>query len=110
DYLRARGYVTGEIEELELEELQGVQGLRALRVAVDLSAPDVEARAAFGEAVAGVPTLRQQRAGKDPDPSASPATADRSAPRPGLARVPEDLWDSAPRAVGPQPRDARRRA
>ena len=43
EYLGARGYVTGAIEELEIEELQGVQGLRALRVGIDLSAtcPDV---------------------------------------------------------------------
>jgi hypothetical protein len=42
EYLGARGYVTGEVEELGLEELQGVQGLRALRVAIDLSAPAPE--------------------------------------------------------------------
>ena len=36
DYLRASGYLTGEIEELDLEDLDGAQGLRALRVAVDL--------------------------------------------------------------------------
>jgi hypothetical protein len=40
EYLGARGYVTGEVEDLELEDLQGVHGLRALRVAIDLtSAP-----------------------------------------------------------------------
>jgi hypothetical protein len=38
EYLGARGYVTGEVEELGLEELQGVQGLRALRIGIDLSA------------------------------------------------------------------------
>ena len=42
EYLGARGYVTGEIEDLALEELQGVQGLRALRVAIDVSAPAAE--------------------------------------------------------------------
>jgi hypothetical protein len=36
DYLKSLGYVTGEIEDLELEELQGVHGLRALRVTVDV--------------------------------------------------------------------------
>ncbi len=36
EYLRHLGYVTGGIEELELEELQGVHGLRALRVDVAL--------------------------------------------------------------------------
>jgi len=40
-FLQRQGYLTGEVEDLELEELQGVPGLRALRVAVDLaSAPD----------------------------------------------------------------------
>jgi hypothetical protein len=36
DYLRASGYLTGEIEEVNLEDLDGAQGLRALRVTVDL--------------------------------------------------------------------------
>jgi hypothetical protein len=39
DYLGARGYVTGEIEDLALEELQGVQGLGALRATIDVSVP-----------------------------------------------------------------------
>jgi len=39
DYLSGRGFLTGAVEELELDELQGVHGLRALRVAVDLVAP-----------------------------------------------------------------------
>jgi len=47
EYLGARGYVTGEVEDLALEELQGVKGLRALRVAIDVSAPAPE----VGEAV-----------------------------------------------------------
>jgi len=36
EYLRDLGYISGEVEELELEELQGVHGLRALRVTVAL--------------------------------------------------------------------------
>jgi hypothetical protein len=40
DYLAARGYVTGPLEDLPLGELQGVQGLRALRIAIDVTAPD----------------------------------------------------------------------
>jgi hypothetical protein len=47
EYLGARGYVTGEVEDLALEELQGVHGLRALRVGIDLSAPAPD----VGEAV-----------------------------------------------------------
>jgi hypothetical protein len=34
DYLLARDYLTGAVEDLELDELQGVHGLRALRVTV----------------------------------------------------------------------------
>jgi hypothetical protein len=36
DYLLASGYLTGDIEEVNLEDLDGAQGLRALRVTVDL--------------------------------------------------------------------------
>ena len=50
DYLGARGYVTGEVEDLALEELQGVQGLRALRVAIDVSSPADEVGEAVREA------------------------------------------------------------
>jgi hypothetical protein len=52
EYLGARGYVTGEVEELALEELQGVQGLRALRVGIDVSAP-AEVGDAVRQAAAG---------------------------------------------------------
>jgi len=34
DYLRSEGYLTEEVEDLELDSLQGVEGLRALRVTV----------------------------------------------------------------------------
>jgi hypothetical protein len=44
DYLRASGYLTGEIEELDLEDLDGAQGLRALRVTVDLRDTQLEPR------------------------------------------------------------------
>jgi hypothetical protein len=50
EYLGARGYVTGEVEDLALEELQGVKGLRALRVAIDVSAPAGEVGDAAREA------------------------------------------------------------
>jgi GAF domain-containing protein len=42
EYLGARGYITGEVEDLTLEDLQGVHGLRALRVGIDLSTPALE--------------------------------------------------------------------
>jgi hypothetical protein len=50
EYLGARGYVTGDVEELALEELQGVKGLRALRVAIDVSTPAAEVGQAAREA------------------------------------------------------------
>src|SRR5215475_7384963 len=39
EYLQSLGYLTGDVEHLELGELQGVQGLRALRVEVALDNP-----------------------------------------------------------------------
>jgi hypothetical protein len=36
DYLRTRGHLTAEVEDVELEDLDGAQGLRALRVTVDM--------------------------------------------------------------------------
>src|SRR5262245_40422168 len=50
EYLQSLGYLTSEVEELDLGELQGVQGLRALRVSVDMDNPAI-----------------LQRAGLDPD-------------------------------------------
>lgn len=35
-YLAREGYITGQIEELQLQKLQGIQGLRALRVEVQI--------------------------------------------------------------------------
>jgi hypothetical protein len=37
DFLRASGYIKGEVEDVELEDLQGVYGLRALRTAVQMN-------------------------------------------------------------------------
>lgn len=42
DFLQARGFLRGEVENLDLEDLPGVQGLRALRVEVDLSSKALE--------------------------------------------------------------------
>lgn len=39
EYLQDSGYLTTEVEDLELEDLQGVQGLKALRVTVNIQAP-----------------------------------------------------------------------
>jgi hypothetical protein len=44
DYLQATGYISGEVEMLELEDLEGAQGLKALRitVALDDHVPEVD--------------------------------------------------------------------
>ncbi len=44
EYLQSLGYLTGGVEQLDLEELQGVQGLRALRVQVALDSPKLQER------------------------------------------------------------------
>ena len=49
-YLQAQGYLSGEVENLDLEELQGVPGLRALRVAVDFGRARIEPTAPLLEA------------------------------------------------------------
>ncbi len=46
DYLRSKDFITGEIEELELEPLQGVQGLKALRIMVNIN-PAISAQASI---------------------------------------------------------------
>ncbi|HWP46024.1 MAG TPA: GAF domain-containing protein [Candidatus Limnocylindrales bacterium] len=52
DYLQDTGYLTGEVEDLELEDLQGIQGLRALRVTVN-----------FQTSVQGQGTLQEEGRG-----------------------------------------------
>jgi len=49
EYLQSLGYLTGDVEHLELGELQGVQGLQALRVAVDLENPKLLQRVRLGD-------------------------------------------------------------
>ena len=49
EYLQSLGYLTGEVENLDLAELQGVQGLRALRVAANLENPKLRQRIALGD-------------------------------------------------------------
>jgi len=47
EYLQNLGYLTSDVEELDLGELQGVQGLRALRVTVALENPAILQRVAL---------------------------------------------------------------
>ena len=49
EYLQSLGYLTGEIEDVELDELQGVHGLRALRVTIDLRNPRIERRVGLAD-------------------------------------------------------------
>jgi hypothetical protein len=44
DFIRKEGYLTGELENLELEDLPGVQGLRSLRVSVNLESEALSER------------------------------------------------------------------
>jgi GAF domain-containing protein len=45
NFLQSEGYLTGELEELELEDLPGVQGLRALRIGIHLESSVLAERA-----------------------------------------------------------------
>lgn len=44
DFLRTEGYLTGEVERLDLEELPGVQGLKSIRVGVDMTSQALSER------------------------------------------------------------------
>ncbi len=55
EYLQKLGYLTRDVEDLELEELPGAQGLRALRVTVDLAHRDAHARASLTGLAARAP-------------------------------------------------------
>ncbi len=59
-YLQKLGYLTRDVEELDLEELQGVPGLRALRVTVDLANAHVDTAAALAGAAAQVDTTARR--------------------------------------------------
>jgi len=53
-FLQASGYLTEEVEELDLEELQGVYGLKALRISVAEPTPAlIDAATLYHEAVSG---------------------------------------------------------
>jgi hypothetical protein len=45
DYLRGEGFLSDDLERLELEEMPGVQGLKALRVGIDLESEALARRA-----------------------------------------------------------------
>ena len=44
DFLFSKGYLRGDMEDLDLEELPGVEGLKALRAGVDLDSPAIAER------------------------------------------------------------------
>jgi GAF domain-containing protein len=58
-YLRSKEYITGEIEEHELEALQGVQGLKALRAEVNLDSELVSDREVKTEVTSAVNNLKE---------------------------------------------------
>ena len=58
DYLRSSGYLTGEIEAVELEDLDGAQGLQALRVTVEMRDTQPDQRPLLGEITEVVEALR----------------------------------------------------
>lgn len=45
DYLQSQGYLTGDLESLDVEELPGVQGLKALRIGINLESNILSERA-----------------------------------------------------------------
>lgn len=47
-FLRSEGYLSGDLEKLELEDLPGVQGLRALRMTINVASEAVARRAGRG--------------------------------------------------------------
>lgn len=44
-YLQSQGFLHPDVERLDLDDLPGVQGLKALRIGVNLSSPELAARA-----------------------------------------------------------------
>ncbi|WP_289055662.1 GAF domain-containing protein [Carboxylicivirga marina] len=40
DFMKAQGYISGQVEDLELEDLKGASGLKALRIEVDFNGSD----------------------------------------------------------------------
>jgi GAF domain-containing protein len=59
DYLHDKGYITADVEDVELEDLQGAQGLKALRITVNMEAEVPRHRATL----------------QDPEPDELPPTA-----------------------------------
>jgi hypothetical protein len=59
EYLQAIGYLTTEIEAVELEPLEGAQGLKALRVTVDMQTTESEQGIVFEEVAEAVQALAQ---------------------------------------------------
>ena len=59
DYLQASGYLTDELEDVDLEDLQGIQGLKALRVTVDMKGVAQEPTVASEEVAEAVQSMAQ---------------------------------------------------
>lgn len=59
DYLQSSGYLTDEVEEVELSDFDGAQGLKSLRVTVDLSAAQPDAVPSFEAMLEALETMHQ---------------------------------------------------
>jgi hypothetical protein len=57
DYLQARGQLTGDIEDVEIEDLDGAQGLKALRMTVNMRFQTPTLSLAMEEAAEGMQML-----------------------------------------------------
>ncbi|ETX02290.1 hypothetical protein [Candidatus Entotheonella palauensis] len=59
DYLQASGYLTDDIEEVELSDLDGAQGLKSLRVTVNMSATQPDPLPSFEAMIEAVEVMQK---------------------------------------------------
>lgn len=59
DYLQASGYLTSDIEEVELDDLDGAQGLKSLRVTVNMLATQPDSLPSFEAMIEAVEVMHQ---------------------------------------------------
>ena len=57
EYLQSKGYLTGEIETMDLQDLQGVSGLKALRIGVEIQPEAADHRVAPEEIARAVQSM-----------------------------------------------------
>ncbi len=59
DYLQSSGYLTDEVEEVELSDCDGAQGLQSLRVTVDMSTTQADALPSFEAMIEAVEVMHK---------------------------------------------------